>query len=115
MVPGRWGGAPPDPRLGPAVELAGGDLRGVIELRMIREALTSEGFPAEQAPPGFLEIEPRGAFGNEDLLHPWMDRQPFLDRRTLMARQAVCDHMERATEICRVEGIEQLAVAGGVA
>src|SRR5215203_5394949 len=86
----RW--TAPDPRLSPAVELAGSDLGGVVELGMVGEALAGKSFAAEQAPPGFLQIEPGGALGNEDLLYSRMRRQPFLNRRALMTREIVADH-----------------------
>jgi hypothetical protein len=58
-------GPAPDPRFGPAVEPLRGDLRRVLDLGMLGEALAGEGFVPEQAPPRFLEIVPAGAFGDE--------------------------------------------------
>src|SRR5262245_18765771 len=82
--PGCGHGAAPDPRLGTPVELAGGDLRRVVDLRVVGKALAGERLVAEQAPPGFLAIEPRGALGKEDVLDPRMPLQPRLNRRALV-------------------------------
>src|SRR5436305_1957145 len=49
----------PDPGLGTAVELTGGEVSGGLNLRMIRETLAGEGIPPEEAPPAFVEAEDR--------------------------------------------------------
>src|SRR5258708_6685916 len=53
-------GTAPDPGFGPRVEMLRGNARRQINLLGIGEGLPGEGFPAEEAPPAFLQIEPTG-------------------------------------------------------
>src|SRR5690242_644603 len=77
QLPGWRRGAAPDPRFGTPVELLRSDLRRVLDLGMIGEALAGEGVVPEQAPPRFLEIEPAGALGDEHGMRAGMGRQPL--------------------------------------
>jgi hypothetical protein len=56
----------PYPGLGPLIQVLGGDRRGFGNLLGAGKALAREGFPAEESPPSFLEIEPAGPHRNED-------------------------------------------------
>jgi hypothetical protein len=48
----------PDPGFGAPVELFGGNAGGLLDLRGVGEALSSQGITPEEAPPAFLEVEP---------------------------------------------------------
>jgi hypothetical protein len=64
----RFGRPPPDPGLGPVVELLGRHPHYSFNLLSIRKAVASKGITTEQAPPPLLEIEPARAFGDEHML-----------------------------------------------
>src|SRR5437868_6305396 len=55
MVARFWGWAPPNPGLGPAIELFGGDLSGALDLSVVGEGLAGERFLTEGSPPGLSE------------------------------------------------------------
>jgi hypothetical protein len=61
-------GSPPDGRPG-AVELRGGNVRRVVELRSVSVCLPGEGSAAEQPPPRLSAMEPRGPPGDGDDMH----------------------------------------------
>ena len=84
----------PDPGLGTAVELTGGEVSGGLNLRMIREALAGEGIPPEEAPPAFDEVQPAGAGGNGVLMDTGMGGEPLPDGTTGVAGQVVVDEVE---------------------
>src|SRR4051812_38717818 len=50
----RW--SSPDPGFGVGVELAGGQLGGVGALGRVGEGLPGQGVPADDAPPGLLQV-----------------------------------------------------------
>jgi len=82
MVLGR---PTPDPGLSPQVELPGGDAGGLLDLIGRGLALPSQRIAAAQAPPALLQVQPAGAFGNEDLLEPRMLGQPGAGLGTVVA------------------------------
>ncbi len=55
--------AVPRPWLGAAIELGGGHLRGLGDLTRVGKGLTGQGVPAEDGPPGLLQVQPAGALG----------------------------------------------------
>src|SRR4051794_23233368 len=52
----RWRWPSPDPGFGVGVELGGGQLGGVGDLGRVGEGLPGQGVPAEDAPPGLLQV-----------------------------------------------------------
>src|SRR4051794_7362420 len=62
---GWWRWPSPDPRFGMGVELGGGHLGGVGDLAWVGEGLPGQGVPAEDPPPGLLQVQPARAFGDE--------------------------------------------------
>jgi len=111
----RSGRPSPDPRLGSVVELRGGDLHGSLDLIGIGKALTSERIAAEEAPPTLLQIEPAGAFGNEDVLEARMVREPGAGFQAVMAAQIVRDEENVAGRIVGFDVLEELNVVLGIA
>lgn len=76
----RW--PSPDPGLGMAVEVTGGDPRDVGDVMVISQRLAREGFAPEDAPPPFDQIEPGRSHGNEGVLDAGMGLQPLPDGAT---------------------------------
>src|SRR5262249_26338257 len=111
----RRGWPSPDPGFRALVQLPGGDPRGQVDLRRIGEGLAGECRPAKRPPPGFLEIQPAGALPDEDRAHARVRRQPFPDRRALVAGEVVADDVEVAVRVVLVDDAQQAQVAGGVA
>src|SRR5258708_14613653 len=114
MAP-RFGRPAPDPRLGSPIELGGGDAHSLLDLLGIGKALASKRVAAEEAPPALLQIQPAGAFGNEDLLEARMVCQPGAGFQAVMAAQIVRDNENVAGRIVRFDLLEQLDVMLGVA
>jgi hypothetical protein len=50
------------------VELGGGQLGDLGDLTGVGEGLPGESVPAEDAPPGLLQVQPAGSLGDEHLL-----------------------------------------------
>lgn len=63
-----WRRTPPDPRLGMAVEVGGGNARGVGNVVGISDRYPSKGLAAEDPPSAFDEVEPGGTRGDEGML-----------------------------------------------
>ena len=105
----------PDPGLGTAVELTGGEVSGGLNLRMIRETLAGEGIPPEEAPPAFDEVQPAGAGGNGVLMDTGMGGEPLPDGTTGVAGQVVVDEVEVTDRIRSIDGLQELEEAGRVA
>jgi len=61
------------------VKLRGGRLHRSFNFISIGKTLASERITAEEAPPAFLEIEPKRTFGNA-LVTSWQDIHMFLLR-----------------------------------
>jgi hypothetical protein len=109
----RW--PPPDPRLGMAIEVVGGDTGYERNIVIIGQRLPREGFAAEDPPPPFDQIEPGGSYRNEGVLDPRMGLQPFPDRPARMAGQVVGNQVEVPARVRAVQRLEQLQIATGVA
>ncbi len=110
----RWW-TPPDPGCGVAIELSrrdGGDIRDVSSVGY-RHA--REGFPPEQSPPTFDEVEPRGARWDEGMLKTRVSGQPVPDGPTGVAGEVVGNEVEIALGIGLVERGEQGKISRGVA
>ena len=58
------------------VELGGGQLGDLGDLVRVGEGLPGQSVPAEDRPPGLLQVQPAGALGNEHLLEARMPGQP---------------------------------------
>jgi len=58
------------------------------------EGATSDGLAREDAEPGLNEIEPRGTFGCEMEMNPWMRGEPRLDFRGCMRGRVIQDDVE---------------------
>src|SRR5215471_2769625 len=50
----------PEPRLGAAVELSGGDTGGLFNLTSVGKTLSCQRVTSKEAPPAFLEVQPAG-------------------------------------------------------
>src|SRR5437870_530134 len=85
----RRGWASPDPGIRALVQLPGGDPGGQVDLRLIGEGLPGECRPPKGSPPGFLEIQPAGAFRDENRVHARVLSEPLPDRRALVAAEVV--------------------------
>jgi len=109
----RWW--PPDPGLGAAGEPGGGNRSSLVDLLGVGERLPGERFAAEQPPPRFLEIEPRGSFGDVDGMHAGAGGEPLLDRRARVAGEVVAEHVETPQRIGLIQRDQQLPVPRGVA
>src|SRR5258708_33405113 len=83
----RFGRPPPHPRLGLMVELYRSHLHGSFNLISIGETLPGKGITTEEPPPAFLEVEPTGTLGNEDVLNAWMIHQPGTGFQAVMATE----------------------------
>lgn len=106
---------PPDPGLGPVVELLGRHLHGSFNLLSIGKALASKGITAEQAPPSLLEIEPARAFGDEHMLEARMLREPGTGLQTVMAAQISGDDENVAGRVVDLDVLEQFNIVLGIA
>ena len=82
MIPGR---PSPNPGVGPQIELSGGHASGLLNLIGVGKALSSQGITTEEAPPAFLQIEPAGSFGDEDVVNAGMLGQPGAGFSAVMA------------------------------
>src|SRR3954449_10726070 len=85
----RWRWPSPDPGFGVGVELGGGQLGGLGDLGRVGEGLPGQGVPAEDAPPGLLQVQPAGSFGDEHLLDARMAGQPGPRREAVVAGEVV--------------------------
>jgi hypothetical protein len=101
--------------MGAAIELASRHARGEGDLGAIGETLASVGGTAQEAPPGFDEIEPRGPDRNKDLLDTGMGGEPRADGATGVTREGVGDEREVAVGMVAIDGAEQIQIPCGVA
>ena len=58
----------PHPRFGPGVQPSGAVGRRMVNFLGVDKGLSGKRFPAQQPPPRFHQIEPRGLDRNEQLL-----------------------------------------------
>jgi hypothetical protein len=91
MILGR---STPDPRIGAPVELSGGDARRLLDLISIGKTLSRQRIAAEETPPAFLQVEPAGSFGNEDVVKARMLSQPGPGLGTVMTAEIVGNHVD---------------------
>lgn len=97
------------------VELHRGDLHRAFNLIGIGKALASEGIAAEQPPPALLQIQPAGAFRDEDMLDARMVCEPGARFQAVMTAEIVCDDENVARRIVRFDVLEELDVVLGIA
>jgi hypothetical protein len=71
---------PPDPRLGMAIEMLGGDAGYIGNIMIIGQGLSGEGFASEDGPPPLNQIQPSGSHGDAGVLDPRMCFQLLPDR-----------------------------------
>ncbi|EFH88887.1 hypothetical protein Krac_10393 [Ktedonobacter racemifer DSM 44963] len=114
QVASRFGRPSPDPRFGSPIELRRGDAHRSLDLMSIGKTLASEGIASEEAPPPFLQIEPTGAFGNEDVLDARMVHQPGAGFQTIVTGEIVRDDKDVPCRIIRLDVFEQLNVVLGI-
>ncbi len=93
----------------------GGDPRRLVDLAAVGKRLPGQRLATEQTPPAFLQIQPTGTGGHKHLLHPWMLRQPCLNRRALVTGEIVRDERAVALRIRLGDGLEQLQLPSRVA
>ncbi len=111
----RFRRSSPDPRFGSVIELHCGHLHGSLNFISIGETLPSEGITTEKTPPAFLQIEPAGALGNEDMLEAWMVCQPSAGFQAVMAAQIVCNDEDITRRVVCFDKLEQFDVILGIA
>src|SRR5262249_60295941 len=83
---------PPYPGLGLGVELGGGDPGCVVDVVRICEALPGDGGPAEDPPPGFLQVQPAGTDRDEGVADARMPGEPVAGGVAVVAGQVIGDH-----------------------
>ena len=109
--------ATPDPGLGSAVELFGGERARGLDLPMIGKALPGIRIPPEQSPPPFDEIEPARASGNRLVMEAGMLTQPVPNRAAGVAGEIVVDQVEVTLRVRHLDGLKELeeacSIAGG--
>lgn len=111
----RFGRSTPDPRFGSSIELRRCHLHGLLNLIGVGKTLASQRIAAEDAPPAFLEVEPTGPFGNEDLPDAWVLSEPGACFQAIVTAQIVCNDEDLPLGIVRFDGLEQLNVVFGIA
>src|SRR5258708_6220716 len=106
----RFGRPPPHPRLGSMVELYRSHLHGSFNLISIGETLPGKGITTEEPPPAFLEVEPTGTLGNEDVLNAWMIHQPGTGFQAVMAAEIVRDNENVPCGVVGFDVLEQFDI-----
>jgi hypothetical protein len=101
--------------MGAAIELASRHTRGEGNLGAIGEPLAGVGGAAQEAPPGFDEVEPGGPDGNDDLAHARVRRKPVANGATGVTREVVGNEIEVALGMVVLDGAEQFQIPCGVA
>jgi hypothetical protein len=114
QVAARSGRPSPNPGFGSVVELRRGNLPCSFNLGSIGKALASERIAAEKAPPTFLQIEPTGSFGDEDVLDAWMVCQPGARFQAIMTAEIVRDDENVPLRIVGFDVLEELNVILGI-
>jgi hypothetical protein len=103
-APGGWCGSFLISGAGPGVELGGCQAGGVFDLGWPGEGLAGECGLAEDAPPAFLEVEPAGADGDEDVPDPEVILQPGASGQAVVRGQVVGDDVVTAKSRGRLAG-----------
>jgi hypothetical protein len=107
IVPMILGGPTPNPGVGSPVELSGRDARGLLNLIRVGKALSSQRIAAEETPPAFLQIEPAGSFGNEDVMEARMRGQPSTGLSTVVATEIIGNDEDVPRRIVGFNVLEQ--------
>ena len=94
-MPRRFGGTPPNPRTGFAVQLPGCDPRRLVDLVAVREALPGEGLSPEYTPPALDEVEPGRSLRDESVFHPWVPFEPPPYQDAVVDLQIVGDQVDK--------------------
>ena len=105
----------PNPRIGASVELSGSDARGLLNLISVGKTLPGQGITAEEPPPSFLQIQPTGSCGNEDVMEPGMLGHPGARLGTIVAGKVVSDDEDLARRIFGFDVRQEGDVVGRVA
>src|ERR1700758_1030195 len=108
-------GPSPDPGPGAGVELSGGHPGGAGDLVGVGEVLPGQRLAPEDPPPGFLEVEPAGALGDEGVPDAGMVVQPGPGALAVVAGQVVGDHVDHALGVGLLGQLEEVLVEGAVA
>ena len=108
------GRSSPNPGFSSVVELHSRHVHCPFNLIGIGKALSSERIATKEAPPALLEIEPAGAFGNEDMLEAWMVRQPGARFQAVVTAEIVGDDEDVPLGIVGFDLLEQLDVMLGI-
>nr|WP_238598122.1 integrase [Saccharothrix sp. ALI-22-I] len=88
---------------------------GVVDLVGVGEALSGQCLAAEQAPPGFLEVEPAGSDGDERVFDAGVVEQPFAGGLAVVAGEVVGDHVDVADRVCLFRHLQEPLVVEAVA
>ncbi len=105
---------PPDPGLGPSVELRRCSSSRLIHLAPIAKILPCQCLPPQQPPPALDQVEPAGFGGDKDLLDTWACRQPLPDGAALVTGQVIGDQIQLACRIGPFDGVEQRQIAHAI-
>ena len=100
---GRLRRAPPDPGLGPCIELDRRHTGSLLNVRWPSKTLPSQSIAPEKPPPSLLEIEPACPRWNEDVMKPRMPFEPGARLQAIMTAQIIGNHKNVA---CRVIGFD---------
>ena len=105
----------PHPGFGSQIELSGRNAGGLLNLIGIGEALPSKRIASEKPPPAFLQVQPAGSFGNENVMEPGMLSHPEPSLSTVMAAEIVGDHEDVACWVVGFDVLKQSNVVRRVA
>src|SRR5215472_7531689 len=108
-------GPSPDPGPGAVVELGGGHPGGVGDLVGAGEVLPGQRLAPEDPPPGFLQVEPAGALGDEGVPDAGMVFQPGPGALAVVAGEVIGDHVDHALGVGVLLQPEEVLVEGAVA
>jgi hypothetical protein len=102
----------PDPRLGPTVQLHGGDAGSSLNFFGISERLTSQRITAIESPPAFLHIQPACPLWNEHLMQALMVLQPRSGCFAVMTAQIIGDDVDISPGVGRLDLLQHQDVIG---
>src|SRR5215471_5587291 len=114
---GPWFGLGPSPDPGPGagVELGGGHPGGAGDLVGVGEGLPGQRLAAEDPPPGFLQVQPAGARGDEGVADAGVACQPGPGVVAVVAGEVAGDHVDGALGVGVVGPLQEVLVGGAVA